>query len=302
MTDAPARTDGRDPAVVELLRRLAEPFDPGEIKWKPQQVKNNRCLAIAYIDARLIEDRLDEVLGGENWKNEYQPLHDGNVECRLTIRLGGEWIGKSDVGGPSEQPDPGDRMKAAYSDSLKRAAVKFGIGRYLYRLGQSWVDYDPVKKMIAVKPQLPAFAIPARQQGEKLARGGVSMTAAPGTKPPTVGPKGGTGTPPKQLAQELKVAPPKEAPPALPANGGELFRRLQDYDSKLAGQKLCERGALLAHVTAAGVRAGYTANMSEWSGAAIPFAVDAVRAFDAGVRKEQAAGRDAGGTDTAPAA
>jgi hypothetical protein len=39
-----------------------------------------------------------------------------------------------DVGGPSEQPDEGDRVKAAFSDALKRAAVKFGIGRYLYRL------------------------------------------------------------------------------------------------------------------------------------------------------------------------
>jgi hypothetical protein len=70
----------------------------------------------------------------------------------------------------------------------------------------------------------------------------------------------------------------------LPANGRELHRRLQDYDAKLASQKLCVRGALLAHVTQAGVKAGYTANMTEWSGTAIPFAVDVVKEFEQTLR------------------
>ena len=104
------------------------------MKFKPQMVKNNRCLAMAYIDARLIQDRLDGVLGVENWQDQYDILTDGSVMCRLRVRLGGRWITKSDVGSPSEQPDSGDRLKAAFSDALKRAAVKFGIGRYLYRL------------------------------------------------------------------------------------------------------------------------------------------------------------------------
>jgi len=60
--------------------------------------------------------------------------------CRLRIKLGDRWISKTDVGSPSEQPDVGDRLKAAFSDALKRAAVKFGIGRYLYRLSAQWVD------------------------------------------------------------------------------------------------------------------------------------------------------------------
>src|SRR5262245_23006899 len=123
-------------------------------------VKNNRALAMAYIDARLIQDRLDGVLGVENWQDKYDILPDGSVMCRLRLKLGGRWITKSDVGSPSEQPDSGDRLKAAFSDALKRAAVKFGIGRYLYRLPAQWVDYDPVKKQLVQLPQLPAFAIP----------------------------------------------------------------------------------------------------------------------------------------------
>ena len=63
-----------------------------------------------------------------------------------------------------------------------------------------------------------------------------------------------------------------------------MHRRLREYDSKLAAQKLCQPGALLAHVTQAGVRAGYSANMTDWTGPAIPFAVEAVKEFDQSLR------------------
>jgi hypothetical protein len=49
----------------------------------------------------------------------------------------------------------GDRLKAAFSDALKRAAVKFGVGRYLYRLPSQWVDWDPQRRQFKVKPVLP---------------------------------------------------------------------------------------------------------------------------------------------------
>ena len=66
-----------------LAAALSAPFDPKDVKFKPQMVKNNRCLAMAYIDARLIQDRLDEVLGVENWQDQYDILPDGSVMCRL---------------------------------------------------------------------------------------------------------------------------------------------------------------------------------------------------------------------------
>src|SRR5215211_8988208 len=103
----------RDPEVQALASALSAPFEPREIKFKPQIVKNNRALAMAYIDARLIQDRLDEVLGVENWQDKFDFLPDGSVVCRLRLKLGGRWITKTDVGSPSEQPDSGDRVKAA---------------------------------------------------------------------------------------------------------------------------------------------------------------------------------------------
>lgn len=143
-----------------LMGRLSAPFEVREVKFKPQSVKGSRALAMAYIDCRVVQDRLDAVLGVENWQDSYEITADGSVVCRLAIKVGGEWITKTDVGSPSEQPDGGDRLKAAFSDALKRAAVKFGVGRYLYRLPALWADYDPQKKQFVTPPQLPAWALP----------------------------------------------------------------------------------------------------------------------------------------------
>lgn len=144
----------------ELFNRLAKPFDPREVKWKPQAVNGNRALAIAYVDARVVQDRLDDVVGQANWEDSYDVLADGTVACKLRVRIDGEWLSKMDVGSPSEQPDAGDRMKSAFSDALKRAAVKFGVGRYLYRLPSQWCEYDPQKRQFKTTPQLPPSAIP----------------------------------------------------------------------------------------------------------------------------------------------
>jgi hypothetical protein len=140
----------------QIAAALAQPFEASEVKFKPQSVKGNRALAMAYVSARTIMDRLDEVLGAGNWQDSYDLLPDGSVMCRLAVRIQGEWIVKADVGSPSDQPDGGDRLKAAFSDALKRAAVKFGIARYLGRLPAQWVDYDPAKKQIVRPPQLPS--------------------------------------------------------------------------------------------------------------------------------------------------
>lgn len=153
-----------DPTLRQLAAALAQPFDPAEVKWKPAVVSGARALALAYVDARCIMDRLDAVLGPANWQDEYNLLPDGAAVCRLRLRLGSEWIQKSDVGGQSEQPDEGDRHKAAFSDALKRAAVKFGVGRYLYRLPQQWVDYDPQKKQLVRRPALPPWALPPAKE------------------------------------------------------------------------------------------------------------------------------------------
>ncbi|MFL5339524.1 MAG: Rad52/Rad22 family DNA repair protein [Gemmataceae bacterium] len=247
--------------VKAITKALAAPFDLTEVKFKPQAVKNNRAMALAYVDARVIQDRLDDVLGVEGWQDEYTTLEDGSVVCRLRLRLGDDWITKMDVGSPSEQPDGGDRLKAAFSDALKRAAVKFGIGRYLYRLPATWCEYDAQKKQFMRLPTLPAFALPP--ESGKPARSNRSL---------------------KAVAEQRTEAPAKGAKHAPPADGSELLQRLRDYDAKLAGQGKCAKGALLHYITQEGVKAGYGADLTSWAGPAIQFAVDQTKAFDSTLR------------------
>ena len=237
-----------------LTEALADFFDPDEVKWKPQAVKGNRALAACYVDARVIQDRLDDVLGVVGWQDDYELVPDGSVVCKLSLFIGGEWITKVDVGSPSEQPDGGDRLKAAFSDALKRAAVKFGLGRYLYRLPTQWADYDPQKRQFVTTPQLPAWARP---------------------KPQTVDGKSAPAIP----AQQPKTPALPAASPSMPANGSELLRRLTDFDTKLAGQGVCVKGDLLQHVIRAAVRAGYSAVVESWTGPAIQLAVESARQF-----------------------
>ncbi len=241
------------PADVKLVTdALAAPFEPTEVKFKPQNVKGNRALALAYIDCRLVQDRLDEVLGVEGWMDKYEVLQDGSVMCTLRCNLGGKWVTKVDVGSLSEQPDGGDRLKAAFSDAMKRAAVKFGIGRYLYRLTAVWADYDPAKKQFVGIPQLPAFARPKPK---------VAKVTAPEVPTP--------------------AAVPKVAPAAgkLPASGAELHDRLKRKDAQLAKEQKCQVGALLTYVTQAGLAKGFGDDMTQWDAPAIAFATDAVKSF-----------------------
>jgi len=264
---APAVPVSRD--VEALMKALAAPFNATEVRFKPAVVSGNRALALAYVDARVIQDRLDDVLGVSGWQDDYECLPDGAVVCRLRIRVGDEWLTKVDVGGPSEQPDEGDRRKAAFSDALKRAAVKFGIGRYLYRLPSQWADYDPQRRQFVKTPALPPYALPESWQPE-AAR---PAPAAPARKQPAARPAA------------AKPAT-RQALHAMPANGAELQRRLYDYDTRLAALGLCPAGALVKHVVQAGVRAGYDSDLSTWSGPAIELAVEETRAFEADLRQQ----------------
>lgn len=146
----------------EMSLALTAPFPAEAVHFKPLTVKGNSALAAAYLDARAVMHRLDSVFGVGGWKDRYQITGAGSVVCTLSVKVDGEWVEKTDVGSPSEQPDDGDKLKAAFSDALKRAAIKLGIGRYLYRLPRQWVEYDAQRRQFVRPPQLPAWALPQK--------------------------------------------------------------------------------------------------------------------------------------------
>lgn len=119
---------------------LIAEFPPEDIK----QREGAGGLMFDYIDSRAVQDRLDAVVGPQHWSDAYTLILPESlaVECTLTIH----GISKSDVGYPNSAADAGnpkaEPLKASYSDALKRSAVQWGIGRFLYsrppaRAGQS---------------------------------------------------------------------------------------------------------------------------------------------------------------------
>ena len=124
---------------------LAAPFAPDDVKWRVGATTSNKTkgLALAYLDARAVMDRLDSVVGQPNWQATYSHAGSKTV-CELSIRCGEEWITKSNGAGDSDI----EGEKGALSDAFKRAAVLWGIGRYLYNLDSRWVELDQHGKKI----------------------------------------------------------------------------------------------------------------------------------------------------------
>lgn len=122
---------------AKLWADLGAPIPRDLVKTRSQGGRQ-----LSYITARTVYNRLDWVLGPENWWETFE-VHDKYVICHLSIRLpGGEVITKSDAGGFAGMADEGDDAKSGFSDASKRAAAKFGIGRELYGDGNAVADLD----------------------------------------------------------------------------------------------------------------------------------------------------------------
>jgi hypothetical protein len=129
---------------MSIFDRLKAPFPPNRISWRvgSTAADKKKGLAFGYIDARDVMERLDEVCGPENWQNTYT-IAGTAIVCNIGIREpGGDWVWKSDGAGATDV----EAEKGMMSDAFKRAAVRFGIGRYLYDIPATWVAIEPMGK------------------------------------------------------------------------------------------------------------------------------------------------------------
>ncbi|WP_440863017.1 Rad52/Rad22 family DNA repair protein [Symbiopectobacterium purcellii] len=128
------------------LSQLDAPFPVDDIEWRVQRcgiAKNNPwAMVLAYVTNRAIMKRLDDVCGKENWKNEFTPGPDGGVMCGIYIRIRDEWVAKWDGADKTQV----EAVKGGMSGSMKRAAVQWGIGRYLYSLEENFAICSIEKK------------------------------------------------------------------------------------------------------------------------------------------------------------
>lgn len=125
----------------DTLAKLAAPFPTDRISWRVGAITKDQTkgIGLAYIDARDVMDRLDSVLGPAKWQCRYTHCGTATV-CEIAVRDDNthEWVWKADGSGDTDI----EAEKGALSGAFKRAAVRWGIGRYLYELENVWVPLD----------------------------------------------------------------------------------------------------------------------------------------------------------------
>lgn len=198
-TDAALAATPSTIQIDEVRRKLLEPFDPGEIKWRvttTSKVHTKRGLQkrgqlVAYADQRAYTDRLNDVFGEWGWTRTYAVQVAQNFERRLgsegkTTAVAAKVVVVSTVtihslgahtGVGEEWADDENAATRAEAQAFKRACACFGLGRYLYDLDKVWVDLDQYNRPIQT-PELPDWARPASAQPQHRAQ------PAPQSRPP----------------------------------------------------------------------------------------------------------------------
>lgn len=204
----------------EIQAALAQPFAPEDLEWRLQTTMEDkmRGLAVPYVTNRAIMSRLDDVVGPENWHNEYKPWHSAGKKdaqiCGISLYFEGrDWVTKWD-GAEDTDVEP---VKGGLSDSMKRAAVHWGVGRALYNMDTVWVDVEKRGRSFVIKDS----------ERSKLNRAYIKMLdglhqfPAPASgaqaqltpkETPSVAAK--TETPPAQQTKKPAQAPASAQPPA----------------------------------------------------------------------------------------
>lgn len=164
--------------AIEAALQLQVPFPDKDIEWRAQRsgLKDGKGWAVllAYVTNRAIQDRLDEVMGIDKWRNEYEKAPDGGVMCGLSLYFD-DWITKWD----GAENTNVEAVKGGLSGAMKRAGSQWGIGRYLYNLDATIVSLSDTKnrdtdlmilvkedngkahkRMYCARPKLPEWALP----------------------------------------------------------------------------------------------------------------------------------------------
>ncbi len=139
--------------VSLLMLELREPLPPSKVSWRVARVvddkgETGKAQVLAYIDARDVMERLDYICGLDGWQCRYSHTANKTV-CDIGIKINGEWLWKSDGAGDTDV----EAEKGALSDAFKRAAVRWGIGRYLYDLGNNYAEVTKRGKTWFITPE-----------------------------------------------------------------------------------------------------------------------------------------------------
>lgn len=184
----------------ELMSELQKPFNYSDIKFRIQQAPKTdsneaEAMVLAYVSNRAIQNRFDDVFGINNWKNEFKEWHENKMninpseliticdatnyktEKQVALSFLNDHLTLSQLCGISVWDDEKkqwitkwdgadgtnfEETKGGLSDSMKRAAYHWGVGRYLYDLPAQTAKIKRANKYgnwyISETPKLPEWA------------------------------------------------------------------------------------------------------------------------------------------------
>ena len=113
----------------KISEALLAPFEEKDLKHRPGRAG----MTFTYADARAVAQRLDDVLGIENWQFEVKVADPARsvVHGSLTLIVEGKVTIREDFGYPNSAQDD-EPLKSAASDALRRCSAQVGVGRSLY--------------------------------------------------------------------------------------------------------------------------------------------------------------------------
>jgi hypothetical protein len=212
----------------EAFALLSRPFRADELEWRLGATNKGKTkgMMLPYVTNRAIMERLDEVVGPPYWSEDYRHVRESSKGwiCSLTIQVIDQdernespfQILRVDHEDAADETDI-EPSKGAASDSMKRVAVKFGIGRYLYWLPQFWVDLENGYPPRNWEAQLPGWALPGGT-GRPTSGEGAAPAPAPATPRPQPKPAVAPPTKPQSQPAASSTRDPEEDPDTgLPA-------------------------------------------------------------------------------------
>lgn len=291
----------------EIQQALTQPFAPEDLEWRLQitNKEKTRGLAVPYVTNRAIQNRLDDVVGADHWYNKYKPWHRFTVKVRsdrnasefeereIISQLCGiaiyfesckEWITKWDG---AEDTDI-EQVKGGLSDSMKRAAVQWGIGRILYSMDPVWVNVEQKGRSIFImdgeRPNLDKAYL------NMLARMGLTAPTSSGLKslltPKNTAEAPQAGEQPKapDHSQATTQNPPLSAGPSSDAPQSQTPAPLETPDTSTVKPQPTYEYVVLAAKVQQGMKSSNTQVMLESADG------KRVQAFARGARPELAVG------------
>ena len=141
---------------TDTLRELRKHVDPNLVRqregWRD---RNGNVRTVDYIEWHTVADILDET--APNWAHSVKDIRTFGDVLAVTVAISINGVTREGIGTGNANSEMG--IKKAEHDALKRAAVKFGIARDLYKKEFDAFDTEhapAAAQQETEKPQFPA--------------------------------------------------------------------------------------------------------------------------------------------------